>query len=255
MLSLVIVVSMLLTGCSNNIEQDANGYSSDYKNEEYEGDDYKNEEYEGDDNEYEEDESDDFEFNDYSADFVNDFVIIKEKVYDFVGSPRKYARAMVFDTKFNKLADDYFKVVDGEEYKKYDLGITNANERGEIFAITEEDDNLIITMITKDKTVKFHPSSRAFISSSVKNLERIEYQNGYYVIDFRLYSNYPGYMGVFSKYGECIYEPSIVLDYSVYSVNVISENEFEIEFKGMDNKLYTVRTDSNGNFLSEPQLS
>ncbi|MBE6797432.1 MAG: hypothetical protein E7531_03745 [Ruminococcaceae bacterium] len=196
------------------------------------------------------------EFN--KANFVNDIVILKESPYTYVGGPRDYARCIVYNTQFNKLVDGYFKTIEGENANTREIAIIEANERGEVFGIANlEGYDFGLFMVSKDGIVKFPVADDAFIYQTIKNLERIKYENGYYIIDFRgtlgTLGNLPCYMGVFDKGGNLIFEPSERIDYDVYSVKVISENEFEILFHGKDGNNYTVRTDKTGKFLTEPK--
>lgn len=196
------------------------------------------------------------EFN--KANFANDIVILKESPYTYVGGPRDYARCLVYDIQFNKLVDGYFKTIKGENANSREIAIIDANERGEVFGIaTLEGYDFGLFMVSSDGIVKFSVADDAFIYQTINNLKRIKHENGYYIIDFRgtlgTLGNLPCYMGVFDKNGNCIFEPSEQLDYDVYSVKIISENEFEISFKGKDGNIYTVRTDNTGQFLSDPK--
>ena len=184
------------------------------------------------------------EFN--KANFINGIVILKESPYTYVGSPRDYVRCLVYDTQFNELVDGYFII------------IIDANERGEVFGFADlEGYDFGLFMVNKDGVVQFPVSDDAFIYKTIDNLKRIDYEKGYYIIDFRgtlgTLGNLPCYMGVFDEKGNCIFEPSEQIEYEVYSVEVISENEFEILFQGRDGNYYTVITDKTGKFLTTPK--
>lgn len=196
------------------------------------------------------------EFN--KADFVNGVVVLKESPYTYTGASRDYARCLVYDTNFNTLVDGYFQTIDGEKANTRDIAIIDANTRGEVFGIANlEKYGYGLFGISKEGIVKFSVGDDAFIYKTISNLKRIKFENGYYIVDFRgvlgTLGNLPCYMGVFDKNGSCVFEPSEQVDYEVYSVKIISGNEFEIVFKGNDGKNYTVRTNSAGEFLSEPK--
>lgn len=193
----------------------------------------------------------------YPRDFVNGMLILRKKPVEF--RPSAYidsGECIIYDTEFNELARGYFEFGDGEEPNMKELAILDANERGEIFAIKDlDDDGSAFIMIKEDGVVIFSVAEDAFINISIDNLRKTRYENGYYIIDCRLAFNFPCYMGVFDEKGNCVFEPSETLDYEVYSVKVLSPHEFEIVFEGKDGKMYTVTTDHTGKFLSEPKLS
>lgn len=195
----------------------------------------------------------------YKNDFLNDLLIMREKPYDRGnGSYVDSGACIIYDTNFRQLAKGYFEFGDGDKPNEKKLAILDPNARGEIFFIGE----LVgfgegLFMITKDSIVDFPIAENALIYPTVKNLQKIRLENGYYVIDFRAdlgtIGNLPCYMGVFDEHGNCIFEPSEQIDYEVFSVKVLSADKFEVEFKGKDGKMYTVTTDRTGTFLSEPE--
>ena len=156
------------------------------------------------------------------------------------------------------MVDGYFKTIEGGNANSREIAIIEANERGEVFGIADlEGHGFGLFIVSSGGIVNFPVADDAFIYKTIENLERIKYENGYYIIDFRgtlgTLGNLPCYMGVFDKYGNRIFEPSEQIDYDVYSVEVISENEFEILFQGKDGNNYTVRTDKTGKFLTAPK--
>ncbi len=180
------------------------------------------------------------------ANFVNGIVVLKG-----------YKNCLVYDTQFNELIDTKIKIERDYTWGNVqEIVIAEANERGEVFGIADLDDDCYeLLMVNKEKVVTFSVPENGLIFGSVSNLERIEYDKGYYIIDFRVQpGNLPGYMGVFNEKGECIFEPSEELEYWVYSIKVISENRFEIMFEGMDGKYYNVEIDDTCQFLTEPEL-
>ncbi len=199
------------------------------------------------------------------ADFVNGFVILKESIYYVSGTTtpggnvRSKARCVVYDVNFNMAAEVWIQTVEkANETRKYELAIIDANERGEIFGFGEngssEEDDLL--MITSKGVTCFNLPKKALLYPTVNNLKKIEMQNGYYVVDIRGdlggLGNLPCYMGVFDSRGRAIFQPSEQLNYNVYSVKVLSSNNFEIMFRGKDDRYYTARVDATGRFLTEP---
>ena len=191
----------------------------------------------------------------YPRDFANGMLILRKKPVEFRPSAYiDYGECIIYDTGFNELARGYFEFGDGEKPNMKELAILDANERGEIFAIKDlDDDGSAFVMIKEDGVVTFSVAEDAFINVSIDNLRKTRYENGYYIIDCRLAYNFPCYMGVFDEKGNCVFEPSEQIDYEVYSVKVLSPNEFEVMFEGKDGKMYTVTTDHTGKFLSEPK--
>lgn len=193
------------------------------------------------------------------SDFVNGLVILKSNTHTFYGAKKDLANCVVYDTDFNKIADGYFKVnkeVGNGQYE-YEIAIIDANEKGEIFGFAEIDgSDYGLFKITKNNTVRFPVGDDAFLEPTVSNLKRIEKQLNYYVVDIRstYWNNSVYYMGVFDESGNKIFEPSEQMDYDVWSIEVLSDTQFQVRFQGKDSKFYTVKTDSTGTFLDEPQL-
>ncbi len=177
------------------------------------------------------------------SDFVNGFVILHENESEYDIS--NLDRCVIYDLNFNEIVDGYFGT------------IIDANTDGEIFcfaALNGIDYGLF--MITKDEIVNFPVGDDAFLEPTVSNLKRIEKQLDYYVVDIRstYWNNRVYYMGVFDENGNKIFEPSEQMDYDVWSIEVLSDTQFQVRFQGKDSKFYTVKTDSTGAFLDEPQL-
>jgi len=188
------------------------------------------------------------------ADFSAGLVVIRESPLTFIGGERDSAGGRVYDTDFNKLAEGIFDTnrVDGKG--SLEVVITDANDRGEVFAVGHiESYGNGLFMITKDNIVKMSVQTNHLFLASTKDLSKTKFENGYYIVDLRTGFNYPGYMGIFDEDGTCIFEPSEQLTYTVYSVKVLGDNEFEILFDGADGKRYTATVDRNGTFLTEPQ--
>ena len=190
------------------------------------------------------------------ANFMNNMLVLQQSPYTEEGGSRDYATCIVYDTEFNVLWEGNAKTVTGEDGHTRSIAIANPNSRGEVFAFANVDgDKLDLIMVTKDGLVKFPVAESAFTYKTVANLENIALEGDYYIIDFRsTVGNSPCYMGVFDLEGNLIFEPSEVVEYVVYSVNVKGENEFEITFKGKDWKDYSVTTDNTGAFLTKPEL-
>jgi hypothetical protein len=90
---------------------------------------------------------------------------------------------------------------------------------------------------------------------SVRDLLNIEKQQSYYVVDFHYHDvigNLPKDAAVYDSNGNEVIDIDDVVPYQVYSVDVISDNEFEIMFAGDNGSYYTATIDRNGDFLTEP---
>lgn len=192
------------------------------------------------------------------ADFSNGLLCLCEAKLNVGASNsttlRSHVECVVYDTSFTKIASIWCAINEG-------ITITDADENGNLFAFGEygNDDRLGLYVINSSGIKRFDIDSNNLTYDTLKNLERIKTENGYYVVDLRgtlgPLGNLPSYYGIFDQQCNAIFEPSETIPYDVYSVKILSENEFNVHFKGRDNKYYWVKTNSKGEFLEEPHES
>lgn len=191
------------------------------------------------------------------SDFSNDLLILRSDYVVRYVNKAVSVNVKVYDTDFNLIsvitcdADDNY--VNGE--KIVELAITDVDENGNIFAIGKIDEQYGLYLINKNGIIKFEIEENNIIYTATTNLKGIRTENEYFVVNLRDGFGFSSYMGVFNKNGIAIFEPSEVISYEVYDLEIISENEFNVKFKGKDDKYYWVKTDSQGNFLNEPTQS
>ncbi len=197
------------------------------------------------------------------ADFLNGLLVLRGKYYmppnSVTASPPKLVCTEIYNKKFELVSSIYVATETGYEagQKTTELLITDANENGEVFAIGEQSgSSRSLFKITNDETVRFETTGNQLFFASIKNLKRIYTDNGYYVVDFReSMMNMPTGILIIDKQGELIMDMEKQIDYTVFSVDIISDDQIKIKFMGKDDRYYNVNINFDGEFLSTPTLA
>lgn len=200
----------------------------------------------------------------HKADFSNGLLVLRGK-YDipysgaYIGSPPSEVVSYVYDKNFNLIASLYVTTNSLLSMNKsdYELVITDADENGNVFAVGKQnDDSKSLYRISADGVIRFDVAKNKLAFASVSNLKRIHIDNGYYVVDFRdSIANLPSGILVFDNKGNLIMDVEDKINYTVFSLDIVSEDKIKIMFEGKDDNYYDTIINFKGEFLSTPTLS